>query len=129
MSGVQFAIMAIVAAIVTVPTVKFIPRARQSPVFDRVLWGATWLLAFLGAWYAVDKYAGGAPLATLPLEEFARVAGGAIVVGAVVGAIMLNALLWLMDRFMAVEPDEIGEGEPEEEIIEKENDGTNSESQ
>lgn len=129
MTGVQFLIIAIAAAIVTVPIVKFTPRARQSPMFDRVLWGATWLLAFLGAWYAADNYVGGAPLTTLPLEEFARVAGGAIIVGAVVGAVMLNALLWLMDRFFAVEPDEIGEGEPEEKIVGQENDGANSESQ
>ncbi len=128
MSGVQFLSVAIVAAIVTLPAVKFIPRARQSPAFDRVLWGATWLLAFLGAWYAVDNYAGGAQLAALALEEFARAAGAAIVAGAAVGALSLNILLWLMDRFMAAGPDE-AEGALEQNEVEEENVGTNSEAQ
>jgi len=129
MSGVQFLIIAVVAAIVTVPTVKFIPRARQSPLFDRVLWGATWLLAFLGAWYAIDNYVSGAPLATLALDAFARTAGSARILGALAGALSLNVLLWLMDRFLAVEPEEISESDLQEKTVEEENDGANPESQ
>lgn len=129
MSGVQFLIMVVVAAIATVPAVKFIPRARQSPMFDRVLWSATWLLAFLGAWYAVDNYVGDAPLATRALDEFTRTAGGAIILGAVAGALSLNVLLWLMDRFTAFEPDETGETFAEEPSIEEENGRVNPESQ
>ena len=128
MSGVQFLIVAIVAAIVTLPIVKLIPRARQSPMFDRVLWGATWLLAFLGAWYAVDNYVSGVPLATLALDEFARAASSAIIVGALVGALSLNVLLWLMDRFAVIESDEIGETVAEENPVEENNDGVNPES-
>jgi hypothetical protein len=129
MSGVQFLIMAIVAAIVTLPIVTLIPRARQSSVFDRVLWGATWLLAFLGAWYAVDNYVGSARLGTLAFEEFAQAAGGALVSGALVGALSLNVLLWLMDRFLTVEADETGESAAEENAVEEENDRVNPESQ
>jgi len=129
MSGIQFLIVAVVAAIVTLPIVKFMPRARQSPAFDRVLWGATWLLAFLGAWYAADNFANGARLATLELGEFAQTAGGAIIIGAAVGAFALNALLWLMDRFLAAEVDETSEGAVEETAIEEEHDGANPESQ
>ena len=128
MSGVQFVIMAIVAAIVTLPIVTLIPRARQSSAFDRVLWGATWLLAFLGAWYAVDNYVGGAQLAARALDEFARAAGSAIIVGALVGALSLNVLLWLMDRFTGLEADEVGENVAEEDQGEEKHDGANSES-
>ena len=129
MSGVQFLIVAIVAAIVTLPSVRFIPRVRQSPMFDRVLWGATWLLAFLGAWYAVDNYVGGAPLATLALDEFARAAGSAIIVGALAGALSLNVLLWLMDRFTGFEADEVGEHEAGEDQDEEKDDGASPEPQ
>jgi len=129
MSGIQFLIVAVVAAIVTLPIVKFIPRARQSLAFDRVLWGATWLLAFLGAWYAVGNLTSDAPLSALKLEDFARVAGGAIIIGAVVGAFALNALLWLMDRFLAGEVDETSGGVVEETAVEEENDRANPESQ
>ena len=128
MSGVQFLIMALVAAIVTLPTVRFIPRARQSPTFDRVLWGATWLLAFLGAWYVVGNLQSDSPLSTLKLEDFAQVAGGAIVVGAVAGALSLNALLWLMDRFIALEADETSESAAEENVVGEENDRAKPES-
>jgi hypothetical protein len=106
MSGVQFLIIAVAAAIVTLPIVTLIPRARQSPTFDRVLWGATWLLAFLGAWYAVGNLNTDSPLSTLKLEDFVRAAGGAIIIGTVVGALSLNALLWLMDRFTAFEAEQ-----------------------
>jgi hypothetical protein len=128
MSGVQFLIMAIVAAIVTLPIVILIPRARQSVAFDRVLWGATWLLAFLGAWYAVDNYVVGARLGTLVFEEFMQAAGGALVSGALVGALSLNVLLWLMDRFTVFESDETGEIIAEENPVEENNDGANPES-
>jgi hypothetical protein len=121
-------IVTIVAAIVTLPIVKLIPRARQSSVFDRVLWGATWLLAFLGAWYAVDNYVSGAQLAALALDEFARAASSAIIVGALVGALSLNVLLWLMDRFTVFESDEAGETVAEENPVEENNDGVNPES-
>lgn len=98
MSQIQFLILALVALIVTVPTIKFIPRVRQSLVFDRVLWGATWLLAFLCAWYAVGQLKNNAPLASLELDTFAQVAGASIVIGALVGALSLNVVLWLIDR-------------------------------
>jgi len=129
MSGVQFFIIAVVAVLVTLPTVTFIPRARQSPAFDRVLWGATWLLAFLGAWYAVDNFANGARLATLEPGEFVQTAGGAVILGAMAGALSLNVLLWLMDRFTVFESDEAGENVAEENQAEEENDGVNPESQ
>jgi hypothetical protein len=128
MSGVQLGIVAIIAAVVTVPIVKFIPRARQSLAFDRVLWGATWLLAFLGAWYAVDNYGGGARLAGLALDEFARAAGGMIFVGALAGALSLNVLLWLMDRFTVFDASETDETASEENSIAEDKDGAEPES-
>ena len=98
MSEIQFLVLALVAVIVTVPTIKLIPRARQSPLFDRVLWGATWLLAFLCAWYVVGNLKSDAPLASLEWGAFAQVAGSSIAIGALGGALSLNLALWLIDR-------------------------------
>jgi len=98
MSEMQFLILALVALVVTVLTIKLIPRARQSPLFDRVLWGATWLLSFLSAWYAVGQLKSDVPLASLDLGAFAQVAGASIVIGALGGALSINVVLWLIDR-------------------------------
>ncbi|MCX7839992.1 MAG: hypothetical protein N2559_11140 [Anaerolineae bacterium] len=98
MSAEQFVLLALVALAVTVPIVKLIPRARQSRWFDRVLWIATWLLAFVGAWYAVGQLKTTAPLATMSWDAFARTAGASIALGALGGALALNLVLWLMDR-------------------------------
>lgn len=98
MSETQLVVLALVALLVTVPTVRFTPRARQSRWFDRVLWVATWSLAFIGAWYAVGQLEVATPLATLSWDAFARAAGVPIVLGALSGALVLNLALWLMDR-------------------------------
>jgi hypothetical protein len=80
----QVLLLALFATVVTVPSVLLIPRARQSPLFDRVLWGATWVLAFLSAW-AAPGY--------LAMDWYLAAA-----IGAAIGALSLNVLLWLMDR-------------------------------
>ena len=87
------------AAVVTIPAVLFIPRQHQSPLFDRVLWGATWALAILGAYIAPSYIANDPPwnafiIAQMPVIPTA--------IGAVAGAFSINVLLWLMDRFSAV---------------------------
>lgn len=107
MSTVQFLILALVALIVAVLTVKFVPRVRQSALFDGVLFGATWLLAFVCAWYAVGQLETTVPLAALELDAFARRAGAAIVLGAVGGALALNLALWLIDRLIPLAADEM----------------------
>jgi hypothetical protein len=109
MSEMQFLVLALVALGVTVPAVKLIPRARQSVWFDRLLWLATWLLAFIGAWYAVGQLEPAAPFATLGWEAFAQTAGAAIIIGAVGGALALNLALWLMDRLIPLAADEMPE--------------------
>lgn len=109
MSETQFLILALVALIVTVPTVKLIPRARQSRRFDRVLWGATWLLAFIGAWYAVGQLKTDVPVAMMDEGTFMQAAGTFIVIGALGGALSLNLVLWLMDRLIPFAADEIPE--------------------
>ncbi|MBM3128552.1 MAG: hypothetical protein FJ009_07990 [Chloroflexi bacterium] len=106
MSETQFLMLALVALVVTALAIKFVPRARQSPLFDRVLWGATWLLAFVCAWYAVGQVKSDAPLASLGLDAFAQVAGAALVIGALGGALSLNLVLWLIDRLNPAEADE-----------------------
>ena len=107
MSEMQFLILALAALGVTVPTIKFIPRARQSPIFDRVLWSATWLLAFLCAWYAVGQLKSDSPLASLELGAFAQTAGFPIVIGALGGALSLNLVLWLIDRLIPLAAEEM----------------------
>ena len=89
-------ILALVSAAVTIPAVLLIPRARQSPVFDRVLWIATWVLAFLGANGAPSYFEPGSSLNKFVIGDLAIVPG---VTGAIVGALSINGLLWLMDRF------------------------------
>jgi hypothetical protein len=118
MSETQFLILAVVSLAVTALTIKFIPRARQSPVFDRVLWGATWLLAFVCAWYAVGQIKTDAPLATMGWDAFAQTAGASIIIGALGGALALNVALWLIDRLNPPEvdaPDAVAEARGEEE--------------
>lgn len=108
MSTEQFLLLALIAFAITVPTVKLIPRARQSRAFDSVLWVATWLLAFICACYAADQIKIGAPLGTLAWDVFVRVAGVPIVLGALGGALALNLVLWLMDRVIPLTTEEIG---------------------
>ncbi len=93
----QFLIIAAAAALFTLPAVLFIPRQRQSTVFDWVLWSATWLLAFLCGWSA-PNYSG-----DLSVMLYVWTVDGISVIptliGAAVGAFSINLLLWAMDRF------------------------------
>ncbi len=88
----QLGFMFIVAAVVTLPVVRLIPRARQSPAFDRLLWIGTFAIAFLGAWLALG-YLG------TPVSDFVihGVPWLSISLGSVGGALALNLLLWLLD--------------------------------
>jgi hypothetical protein len=100
MSTTQFLFLALVALLITAPVIRLIPRARQSVWFDRVLWGATWLLAFLGAWYAIGQLHTEVPLATLDWDAFVQRTAIPGVMGALGGALALNLALWLMDRWI-----------------------------
>jgi hypothetical protein len=84
------------ATIVTIPAVLFIPRQHQSPLFDRVLWGATWALAILGAYIAPSYIASDPPWNAFMIAQMPVIP---TVIGAVAGAFSINVLLWLMDRF------------------------------
>ncbi len=96
MTVVQIIILLVVATLVTPPFVLFIPRARKSTVFDRVLWMATWLLAFLGAWMAPSYIGTDAALNGVVIGEVSLIPA---LIGAVAGALSINLLLWLLDRF------------------------------
>ncbi len=97
MSVAQFFVTAVISILVTVPAVLLIPRARQSPLFDRVLWIGTGLLAFLSASFVLGNLR----------EALASLSGWVIgetpvipaLIGAAVGAFALNGLLWAMDWF------------------------------
>ena len=89
--------MTVTAAVVTVPAVLLIPKARQSPLFDRFLWVGTWAMAFLGAWYALGNFV--PSLASVNVWVIYDVAVIPALIGAAVSAIFLNGLLWTMDRF------------------------------
>lgn len=95
MGILQIFLVAILSLIVTVPAVLLTPRARQSPTFDRVLWIATWGLALIGALVTPTYLVGNAMdtwvVAQLPVLS--------TLVGAIAGALSINVLLWLLDRF------------------------------
>jgi hypothetical protein len=99
----QIGIVVLLAGIAMVPAVLFIPRDRQSPWFDRILWLGTWLLAILGA-YALPSFLGAnSPLNVIILFETPIVSNG---LGAIIGAFALNILLWLVDRSSPVDHDD-----------------------
>ncbi len=118
MSLVQLLVMLVVAGLVTPPFVLFIPRARRSAVFDRVIWAATWLLAFLGAWVAPSYIGTDAALNGVVVAEVSLIPA---LIGAVAGALSINLLLWLLDRFdrppIEENPTVEGPGESEQENI------------
>ncbi len=117
MSWLQFAVMAVFAVLFTIPAVLFIPRARTSPLFDRFLWLATWLLAFLSAWLAIG-YSGYASLEPITdVSNIGQLPLVPIAAGAAAGAIVLNVLLWLLDRLAPpeVEEDSLVDEQGEEE--------------
>jgi len=114
---VQALLLAILALIITLPAVLLIPRARQSPIFDRVLWIATWVLALIGA-LVTPTYLHGNPFDTWVVAELPVLS---TVLGAVAGALSINGVLWLLDRFeRPLEDGELGEEEEDR----KENPGS-----
>ncbi len=113
MSSTEIAFIAVLSAVLTIPAVLLIPRARQSRAFDVFLWIATWVIGFLGAWgmlgyttapgsdFALNRYViGDVPVVTL----FIGVAGGII---------FLHLVLWGIDR-LAHPASEMEEFEDEE---------------
>jgi len=78
-SVAQFLVTAVISVLVTLPAVLLIPRARQSPMFDRVLWIGTWFLAFLGAWFVLGNV-------SVPGLDV-LVIGGVSVIPALIGAL------------------------------------------
>ena len=92
----QWLVSAVFSAIFTFLAVWFIPRARQSPMFDRVLWGGTWLLAFLGAESAPNYIPANSPLNDYVIADIRWIP---LLIGAAVGALSINLLLWVIDRF------------------------------
>ena len=123
MTTTQFLVMAIEAVLATLPAVLFIPRARQSPVFDRVLWGATWVLAFLGAWGAPSYIAADSALNQFVIADVTIIP---TMLGAIVGALTVNVLLWLMDRFGGQSPEDDVVGEEEPTVNEEKHEGENT---
>jgi hypothetical protein len=103
-------IAAAIAVAVTVPIVLLVPRARQSLLFDRVLWIGTWSIAFLGIWFVL----GNLKIPSLDLLIVGEVSVVPAVIGAVVAALILNGLLWGMDRFERPQTEEReGTNEPD----------------
>ncbi len=111
MTFIQFLILAMVAALVTLPAVLLIPRARQSPWFDRGLSGATWLLAFFGALAAPSYVAADSPLNRWTIGGVALFPA---LIGAAIGALSINLVLWMMDRFSPAPVEELNRDEEED---------------
>ncbi len=120
MSLTQFLVMAVVATLVTVPVVLLIPRARTSPTFDRLLWAATGVVAFLVAWVAVAMAKNAGTWGNWAIADTPVLP---TVIGGLLGALVLNLPLWLLDRF------ETGKGEnaPDERSEEASLEGTSEE--
>ena len=100
---VLFGFVLVLATVVTIPAVLFIPRQRQSPLFDRVLWGATWALAIIGAYALPDFIGSDSPLNSIMLAQMRVVSMG---LGAIIGALSINVLLWSIDRFSSPSAEE-----------------------
>ncbi len=113
MSLARLVAMLAAASVVTPPFVLLIPHARQSPLFDRLLWVGTWALAFLGAWIAVNMSGPAAPALVPDLDANILIS---IILGAAAGGLGLNLVLWLLDRFErpVVEEEEEVEDDPGE---------------
>ena len=110
---IQLVIVAVVGAFITIPFVLFIPRQRQSPVFDRVLLGGTWLLSILGAFAAPSYITSDPAMSNLTIAQMPVIP---TLIGAAAGALSINVLLWLMDRFSSPTGEaDIAELEDEEE--------------
>ena len=95
MTLTQIFILVLVSAGATFPSVLLVPRARQSHSFDRILWGATFLLACIGAWGAPGFVPANLPLSNLIIADLSI---AQVLVGALTGALSLNVLLWILDR-------------------------------
>ena len=99
MSLSQFLILAIIALLTSVPVVVLVPRARQSWLFDRILWVATVIVTFLGAWLTIAFVAQSSALEMLRLIAVADVPLLPAIIGAIGGALTLNVPLWIWDLF------------------------------
>ncbi len=96
MSVELFLVLVAVSAIITPIVVLLIPRARRSTAFDALLWGATLLVAFLGGWYMFGMADPKNPLGGIAILGVPIVS---VAIGALVGAMIVNLPLWLLDRF------------------------------
>lgn len=106
MPWLSFIAMALISALFAVPAVLLIPRARTSRAFDRLLWVGTWMMAFLCAWLAIGYSGSGSLEPITNPSDIGRLPLVAIAVGAATGAVLLNALLWLLDRLAPPEAEE-----------------------
>lgn len=88
--------------------IRFIPRARASVLFDRLLWVATPIVAFLVGWVAV-AFASSTNLAVLGRWSIAETPLLAALLGALVGALAVNVPLWLLDRYEPMDVEEENE--------------------
>ncbi len=109
----QILVLLVSAAVVTPAAVLSIPHARHSPAFARLLWAATFVMAFLGASLG-PRYLGA-------LAPEAAVEGVPLLpplIGAAFGALALHLILGLLDRFEPpVEDQSFEEEETEDETI------------
>ena len=96
MTITQLVIVSILATVATPLPVLLIPRTRQSPAFDRVLWIGTWLLALFGGLVAPSYLGTDGYLNSVMVADVAVVPA---LIGVVAGALSVNILLWLLDRY------------------------------
>lgn len=101
MNSTALVIMLGAALISTGVVVLGIPRARNSSLFNRILWVATALVSFLGAWLALPFGETVPAFQSLNMLRVSDVPVVPVALGAFAGALVVNAPLWLMDRVAA----------------------------
>jgi hypothetical protein len=111
----QFLVLAVVALLVTIPAVLLIPRARTSPTFDRLLWVATVVVAFLIAWVAVAMAKNAGTWGDWAIGDTPVLPA---VIGGLIGAFALNLPLWLLDRFESGKEENAPDEQSEEASLE-----------
>ena len=97
------------AALLTPPFILFIPHARQSIVFDRLLVISTFVIALLGEWLALSQWVEG-----YPDFRVGDVALTPMLAGAIGGIVILNLVLALLDRLDRPEVPLDNENPPED---------------
>ncbi len=109
MSLTDYLLIIVIAAVVAWITARYLPRARSSPFFDRLMTIGSFVIAVLLAWVAVQYTDVLSAWPVLTNVMVGTVPLVAVILAAVLGALMLNLPLWFMDLITPPEEPDMGE--------------------